>query len=470
MSATEEISPFARKLIPLVVAAPMFLQNLTSSVLATALPSIASAIQSDPLHLNLAITLYLLAVAVALPLAAWLADRVGSRRLFCIAMAVFALGSVGSALSHNLWQLAASRAVQGIGGALMLPVGRLILLRTIPANEIVKATIWYTVPPVIGATLGPLVGAFIVTYMTWPWLFLINIPVAAVSMALALKLLKKDVPGKRIPLDHVSYLLMALTLLCLLSGMAGSGKGLLAPSTCLALIAMGALFSWAYFWHSRRAMHPVMDFTLLRFKTYNASIVGGTWARIGQGAGPFLLPLLFQLGLGMSPMNSGTLIFIWALGSLFTRPVLTWSIKMFGFRQVLIYSTIGCSLGYISLALVRPGVPIWVLVCILALTGGARGTLMVSMNALGYTEIPKPRMSYATALSTMSQQVSGTFGVALVVLLLNFAMDWRNSTSLTAIDFAPAFVAVGLLNLVALFYFIPLPKNVGAELMESNES
>jgi hypothetical protein len=263
---------------------------------------------------------------------------------------------------------------------------------------------------------------------------------------------------------------MALTLLCLLSGMAGSGKGLLAPSTCLALIAMGALFSWAYFWHSRRAMHPVMDFTLLRFKTYNASIVGGTWARIGQGAGPFLLPLLFQLGLGMSPMNSGTLIFIWALGSLFTRPVLTWSIKMFGFRQVLIYSTIGCSLGYISLALVRPGVPIWVLVCILALTGGARGTLMVSMNALGYTEIPKPRMSYATALSTMSQQVSGTFGVALVVLLLNFAMDWRNSTSLTAIDFAPAFVAVGLLNLVALFYFIPLPKNVGAELMESNES
>jgi EmrB/QacA subfamily drug resistance transporter len=469
MSAPEELSPLARKLIPLVVAAPMFLQNLTSSVLATALPSIASAIQSDPLHLNLAITLYLLAVAVALPLAAWLADRVGARRLFCMAMAVFALGSIASALSQNLWQLAASRAVQGIGGALMLPVGRLILLRTIPPNEIVKATIWYTVPPVIGATLGPLVGAFIVTYMTWPWLFLINIPVAAVSMGLALKLLKKDLPTHKIPLDHLSYLLMALTLLSLLSGMAGSGKGLLPPAACIALIASGAVCAWAYVWHSRRAEHPVMDFTLLRFKTFNASIVGGTWARIGQGAGPFLLPLLFQLGLGMTPMDSGLLIFIWALGSLFTRPVLTWSIKVFGFRQVLIYSTIVCSLGYMSFAFVRPGGSWWLLVAILALTGGARGTLMVSMNALGYTEIPKPRMSYATAMSTMSQQVSGTFGVALVVLLLNFAMDWRHSTVLTAVDFSPAFIAVGLLNLVALFYFIPLPKSVGAELMESND-
>jgi EmrB/QacA subfamily drug resistance transporter len=463
-------SEATRRLIPFIVAAPLFLQNLTASILATALPSLALALGSDVLHLNLAITLYLLSVAVSLPLAAWLCERVGPRRLFCAALIVFSLGSVFAALSQSLWHLAAARIFQGLGGAMMIPVGRLILLRSMPPDEIVKATIWYTVPPAIGAIIGPLVGGFVVTYMSWQWLFLINVPIALGACLLALKLLDKDGPGQEIPLDLVSYALLALALLGMLSGLAGSGKGLLSTSVCIALILGGIGFAWGYLKHAQNAAHPVMDFSLLRFLTFKASIVGGFGVRIGQGAAPFLLPLLFQIGFGLSPLAAGSLIFASGVGSLLTRPVLTLAIRRYGFRNMLIGATIVCSLLYFGFALLRPGMSYIAMVALLLLNGAARGMLLVSMNTLGYTEIPKPKMSYATAMSTMGQQVSNTFGVAIAVVLLNIAMEARGSQVLMAEDFWVGFVALGFLNGLALFYFVKLPANAGAELTPSEDS
>lgn len=462
--------PSARRLIPLVVAAPLFLQNLTASVLATALPSIAQALQSDVLHLNLAITLYLLSVAVALPLAAWMAERVGARRLFCTALVIFAMGSVLAALSQTLWHLAASRVLQGIGGAMMLPVGRLILLRSIPPEEIVKATIWYTVPPVVGSTLGPLIGGAIVTWLSWQWLFLINVPIALLACVMALRLLEKDAPGHRQPLDLGSYGLMALALLAMMSGLSGSGKGLLAPAVAVTLVVAGVGLSLLYLRHARRVAHPVMDFSLLRFGTFKASILGGFGVRVGQGAAPFMLPLLFQLGFGLSPVSAGSLIFIWALGSLLTRPVLNGAIARYGFRTMLIGTTAVTSLVYLAFALLRPGIPYGLLVPLLLLSGASRGMLMVSMNTMGYADIPKPRMSYATALSTMSQQVSNALGVALAVLLLNMAMQWRGATQLSAADFWPGFLALALINTLALVYFIPLPANAADDLRPGEDA
>jgi EmrB/QacA subfamily drug resistance transporter len=445
------------------------LQNLTASVLATALPSLAQALGSDVLHLNLAITLYLLSVALCLPLAAWLCERVGTRRLFCIALIIFSMGSILAALSQSLWQLASARAFQGIGGAMMIPVGRLILLRSIPPNEIVRATIWYTVPPAIGAIVGPLIGGFVVTYLSWHWLFLINVPIAVLACVLAYKLLERDLPCQKIPLDLVSYGLMALALLGVLAGLAGSGKDLLPTTLSLSLIAAGALFAWLYWIHAKRSEHPVMDFSLLRFATFRASIVGGFGIRIGQGAAPFMLPLLFQIGFGLSPLEAGSLVFVSAVGSLLTRPVLDLAIKRYGFRKMLIGATIVCSLLYVSFALMRPGMSYIALVGLLLLNGASRGMLLVSMNTLGYTEIPKPRMSYATAMSTMGQQVSNSFGVAMAVVLLNIAMEARGSERLVAEDFALGFVALGLLNALALFYFVPLPAKVGEELRPDKE-
>jgi EmrB/QacA subfamily drug resistance transporter len=463
-------SESTRRLIPFIVAAPLFLQNLTGSILATALPSLAKALGSDVLHLNLAITLYLLSVALCLPLAAWLCERVGPRRLFCAALLIFSLGSILAALSQSLWHLAAARAFQGIGGAMMIPVGRLILLRSMPPDEIVKATIWYTVPPAIGAIVGPLVGGFVVTYLSWQWLFLINVPIALGACYLALRLLDEDGPGQKIPLDLGSYALMALALIGMLSGLAGSGKGLLPTSICITLILSGIGFSWLYLQHAKRATHPVMDFSLLRFPTFRASIVGGFGVRVGQGAAPFMLPLLFQIGFGLSPVAAGSLIFVSGVGSLLTRPVLTLAIQRYGFRNMLIGATIVCSLLYFGFALLRPGMSYVAMVAILLLNGASRGMLLVSMNTLGYTEIPKPKMSYATAMSTMGQQVSNTFGVAMAVVLLNLAMQARGSETLLAEDFWVGFVVLGILNALALFYFVPLPANVGAELTPTAES
>jgi EmrB/QacA subfamily drug resistance transporter len=457
-------SPVALSVIPFLVAVPLFLQNLTATVLATALPSLADALGSDVLHLNLAITLYLVSVAVSLPLAAWLCERVGARRIFCSALLIFSLGSLLSALSQNLWQLAASRAFQGIGGAMMIPVGRLILLRSIAPSEIVKATIWYTVPPVIGSLLGPLLGGFIVTYLSWQWLFLINLPIALGACIVALKILAKDELGQKIPLDFTSYGLMALTLLTLLSGLAGSGKGLLEPAISVGLIASGLLFSGAYWWHSKTALHPVVDFSLLRFKTFNASMIGGFGIRVGQGAAPFMLPLLFQLGFGLSPLKAGSLVFVSAVGSLLTRPILTTTINRYGFRNMLIGSTIVCSLLYFGFALLRPGMSYLVLVTLLLLNGAARGMLLVGMNTLGYLEIPKPSMSYATSLSTMNQQVSNTLGIAIAVLMLNWAMNLRGSIQMATEDFWLGFVFLGLVNSLALFAFVPLRRDIGVEL------
>ncbi len=448
----------------------MFLQNLTGSILATALPSLAQALGSDVLHLNLAITLYLLSVAVSLPLAAWACERVGPRRLFCAALLIFCLGSIFAALSQSLWHLASARVFQGIGGAMMLPVGRLILLRSMPPDEIVKATIWYTVPPAIGAIIGPLVGGFVVTYLSWQWLFLINVPLALIACFLALKLLDKDGPGQNIPLDFASYALLALSLVGMLSGLAGSGKGLLPMTLCIALVLGGLGLAWVYLQHAKRAEHPVMDFSLLRFPTFNASIVGGMGIRAGQGAIPFVLPLLFQIGFGLSPLIAGSLIFVSGVGSLLTRPVLTLAIRRYGFRHMLIGATILCSLLYFSFALLRPGMSYPLIVLLLLLSGASRGMLLVGMNTLGYAEIPKPKMSYATALSTMAQQVSNTFGVALAVLLLNLAMQWRGSEVLKAEDFWVGFVVLGILNSLALFYFWTLPANAGAELTPTQDS
>jgi hypothetical protein len=287
---------------------------------------------------------------------------------------------------------------------------------------------------------------------------------------LTLKVLDKDGPGQKIPLDLTSYALMALALLGVLSGLAGSGKGLLSTSACICLILSGIACAWLYLAHAKRASHPVMDFSLLRFSTFKASIVGGFGIRVGQGAAPFLLPLLFQIGFGLSPVATGSLIFVSGVGSLLTRPVLTQAIKRVGFRNMLIAATIVCSVLYFSFALLRPGMSYLTMVIVLLLSGAARGMLLVSMNTLGFTEIPSAKMSYATAMSTMGQQVAHTFGVALAVMLLNFAMQARGSQFLAAEDFWLGFVVLGLLNGLGLLYFVALPSNVGQELTPSDES
>ncbi|CAN5637866.1 MFS transporter [soil metagenome] len=459
--------PFERyRVIPLIVAFPLFLQNLDTSVMATALPSIADSLQVNALHLNIAITSYLLSLAVFLPLAGWLAERFGARRVFCGAIIFFSLGSALCGAATSLPQLVAFRMVQGMGGALMVPVGRLILLHSIPKSRMVSAMVWFTVPGVIGRMAGPLVGGLIVTITSWRWIFLVNIPFCILGVGLALMFIDKTHERSPQPFDFAGFIWLALGLAGLLGGLETAGKGLLPDGAAWVLAGLGALSIGAYWLHSRKRAEPIIDPGILRYPSYWATVVGGTPLRIAIGASPFLLPLMLQLGFGLSAMDSGLLTVATSIGALATRTVVAASIRRFGFKPLLLGCTCLTSLVYMSYALFRPDTPHVLIFCVLMVGGLFNSMCMVALNAMGYSEIPRERMSHAATLAAMSQQLSVALGVTLGASLVTLTnrLHGGDASQLAAADFSPAFVVVGLMTLSSLFFFGRLRKEEGSEM------
>jgi EmrB/QacA subfamily drug resistance transporter len=455
------------RLIPAIVASPLFLQNLDSSVMVTALPSIATSLAVPPLHLNLAITAYLLSLAVFLPLSGWLADRFGARRVFCLAIALFSLGSALCGMAGSLPELVVFRILQGLGGAMMVPVGRLILLRAVPPAGMVAAMVWFTVPAVIGRMMGPLFGGAIVTYASWRWIFLVNIPFGLLAIALTLAFVSDDPPAvDLVPFDFGGFALLALGLSLLLGALETAGRTMVPVLvSCLAAL-LGAAMLWLYTRHVRQSEHPLIDLAILRHRTFRLSVFGGLPLRIGIGAVPFLLPLMLQLGFGLSPLASGTLTVATAVGALGTRVVMTQAIRRFGFRKLLIGATALSSLFYLGYSQFTPATPHLLLFVALMMGGLVTSMCMICLSTLGFSEIPAPRMSHATAMSAMAQQVSLSFGVVLGAALLAAASFWHggNGIELQPGDFSPAFIVVGLVNVLSLWWFVRLDPHAGAQM------
>lgn len=455
------------RLVPIIVAFPLFLQNLDTSVMGTALPSIARSLDVEPLRLNLAITSYLLSLAVFLPLSGWFAERFGARRVFCFAIAFFSFGSALCGAATSLGSLVVYRVIQGLGGAMMVPVGRLLLLRSIPPAFMVGAMVWFTVPPAIGRMMGPLFGGVIVTLASWRWIFLVNVPFGLLGIALAWFFIQ-DSPAddRRRPFDLPGFVLMAIGLVCALSALETAGKSVIAPWISWALGAGGvALLTW-YGFRSRRREHPLIDLDVLAYPTFRNSVFGGTPLRIAIGASPFLLPLMLQLGFGLSALESGLLTVATAVGSLATRTVMTTAIRRVGFRSLLIATAGVTSLFYMSYGLFRPSTPHWLMFATMMVGGLFNSMAMVSMQTLGFSEISKPLMSHATTLNSMAQQLSLSFGVMLGAALVSLAAWWRggDASQLAASDFSPAFVFIGLMTLISMFSFMRLDPEEGAEM------
>lgn len=452
------------RLIPLIVATALFMENMDSTVIATSLPAIAADIGTSPLTLKLAITSYLLSLAVFIPASGWTADRFGARMVFSIAIAVFMVGSIGCALSSSVTDFVIARIVQGIGGAMMTPVGRLVLLRSIDKSALVNAMAWVTVPALVGPVLGPPLGGFITTYFSWHWIFLINIPIGLLGIFMAMRYIdpiRSEDPER---FDLYGLVLAGIGLAGIAFGLSVAGLNLLPWSMVAALIAIGIISMTLYVIHARRTASPVLDFTLLRLPTLRASIVGGFLFRLGIGALPFLLPLLMQVGFGLSPFRSGLVTFASAVGAMGMKTLAARVIRTFGFRNIMTVNAFVSSVFLAACALFTPATPLLLIMILLVVGGFFRSLQFTAINTVAYAEVEPAQMSRATTLVSVNQQLAISAGVAVGAFCVESTMLMRGVSELSAADFAPAFIVVSVISAISTWFFYQMPDDAGHEI------
>ncbi|HEY8334226.1 MAG TPA: MFS transporter [Tardiphaga sp.] len=452
------------RLIPLIVAAALFMENMDSTVIATSLPAIAADIGTSPLTLKLAITSYLLSLAVFIPASGWTADRFGARAVFSIAIAVFMVGSIGCALSGSVTDFVIARILQGMGGAMMTPVGRLVLLRSIDKKGLVNAMAWMTMPALVGPVIGPPLGGFITTYFSWHWIFLINIPIGLLGIFLAQRYIDPIRAEDPERFDLWGLLLAGIGLAGIAFGASVAGLGLLPWPVVVALIAIGTVSMTLYVIHARRTASPVLDFSLLRLATLRAAIIGGFLFRLGIGALPFLLPLLMQVGFGLSPFRSGLVTFGSAVGAMGMKALAARVIRTFGFRNVLTINALVSSVFLAACALFTVTTPLLLILILLVVGGFFRSLEFTAINTVAYAEVEPPQMSRATTLVSVNQQLAISAGVAVGAACVESTMLIHGMTQLSADDFAPAFIVVSLLSATSAWFFWQMPDDAGHEI------
>ena len=452
------------RLVPLIVAVALFMENMDATIIATSLPAIAADIGANPLALKLAITSYLLSLAVFIPASGWTADRFGARTVFSAAIATFVVGSIGCALAHSLEGFVIARIVQGMGAAMMTPVGRLVLVRSIDKHRLVDAMAWVTMPALVGPIIGPPVGGFITTYASWHWIFLINVPIGLIGIALALRTIE-DVRVEGLErFDIVGVALAGAGVAGLAFGLSVAGLGLLPATVVAGLVAGGAIFMGAYVVHARQIPAPVLDFSLVRLPTLRATVIGGSLFRLGIGSLSFLLPMMLQLGFGYSPLESGLVTFTAALGAFTMKSVAAAIIRRFGFRRVLIVNGLISSAFTAACAGFTPATPFAVMVAVLLVGGFFRSLQFTATNTIAYADVEPRRMSRATALVSVAQQLSIAAGVAVGALAVELSVQSRADGTITAADFHPAFLVVGAIAGSSALLFWSLPPDAGASL------
>ena len=456
------------RLTALIVACALFMQNLDGTVVATALPTMARAFGSDPLQMNVALTSYLLSLAVFIPVSGWMADRFGARSVFRAAIGVFTLGSILCGMSGSLPALVAARIVQGIGGAMMVPVGRLVLLRSVAKSELVAAMAWLTMPALVGPVVGPPLGGFLVSYADWRWIFYVNVPIGALGMWLV----SRYVPDVREPrpgrLDGVGLVLSGLSLACLMFGFETVGRGVLGWPLVAALMAVGVAAGAGYVAHAaslrRRGAEPLLDLSLMRISTFRISVTAGSLFRVGVGAIPFLLPLMIQIGFGRTAVESGLITFASAIGAIAMKPAAQYALRTFGFRWTLGWNGAAAACTLVAMGAFRPWWPISALYGALILGGFLRSLQFTAFNTIAYADIPRGRMSAATSLYSTLQQLSLTLGITVGAAALQVATAMSGRVAPDTADFTVAFMVVAVIGLLATPLSLRLRDDAGAEL------
>jgi EmrB/QacA subfamily drug resistance transporter len=449
--------------ISLIVACAMFMQSLDSTIIATALPTIAQSIGETPLRLNVAITCYLLSLAVFIPISGWTADRFGARRVFSLAIVVFVIGSIGCGLSQSLWMLVVARIVQGMGGAMMVPVGRLVLLRTVPRTELVRAMSYVSIPALVGPIVGPPLGGLIVTYGSWRWIFFLNIPIGVLGVLLVRLFIEDLREHAARPFDLPGFALTGIGLASLAFGFENIGRGELPIPLVLAILGIGAACMVLYVRHAGRVDHPIIDLALMRIPTYAMATIGGFIFRMGMGALPFLMPLMLQVGFGLDALHSGLITFASAAGAMSNKLIIIAIIRTFGFRTVLIGNTVVSAAFLFSYSFFQPTTPHLVIFFMLLAGGFFRSVQMTSINTLSYADVPGGMLSRATSLTSMAQQLSQSMGVGTGALILYLMIGAHGTATPGPGDFSFALVMVAAMSMLAVPFFFRMSPEAGAE-------
>ncbi|WP_284503394.1 MULTISPECIES: DHA2 family efflux MFS transporter permease subunit [unclassified Caballeronia] len=445
-----------------VVASALFMQNMDGTIVATAIPTMARDLHIDPVHLSSAITAYLVALTVFIPASGWVADRFGARRVFMWAIATFTLASIACAAAANLPQLIGARIVQGLGGAMMVPVGRLILFRGVKREELLQATTWLTMPALVGPLLGPPLGGFLTDALSWRSIFWVNVPVGAIGLVLTWKLLPPSPPESRTPPDLRGMLLSGTSLSLFMIGIESAGRGVMPEGLPWACVAVGLLLFWATVVHCRRVENPAIDFSLLAIPTFHAATVAGSLFRAGAGALPFLVPLTLQTGFGYSASASGLVTFASALGSFCMRPMTALALRRFSVRAVLCAGSVIFALVLVVCSTMSQAWPAAAIFVLLLVGGLGRSLSFATMGALAFADVPKPRLAAATSFQGTAQQLMKALGVTVAAGTIQATMLISGSVQTERWQLASAFLATAAVVLMSLPMFARLSDEAGA--------
>ncbi|QYD67224.1 MFS transporter [Paraburkholderia edwinii] len=449
---------------PIIVAFAMFMETVDANVIVTALPQMARTFAVDPVTLKIAVTSYVLGLGVFIPVCGWLADRYGARTVFRTAIGIFVVGSLACAASTSLGMFTVARFVQGIGGAMMVPVGRIIIFRSVERSDFIRAMNYLSLTSLLGPAAGPLLGGFITTYLHWRLIFFINIPVGIVGIHLTNKYIantREPHPG---PLDWFGFLLSAGGASAFMLGLALVGSELIADSTAWTMTFAGAIALVAYVLYARYATRPLLDLRFFRVPTFQASVMGGSLFRIGLGAVPFLLPLVLQEGLGMSAFESGLITCASAIGGLFMRTLASRTLRRWGFRTVLMYNAAFSGIAIAACGLFFPGTPTWLIWVVVLLGGFFPALQFTSLNSMTYAEIETRDVGRATSLGSVVQQMSLGLGVTIAGIVVQLTRMLHGHTHIEWSDFWPAFLTVGLCSFASIPVTRRLAPNAGDEI------
>ncbi len=449
--------------IALIVATALFMEQLDATVLATALPSMAKSFGVQPLHMSIALTSYLLSLAVFIPASGIMADRFGTKRVFNGAIVLFTLGSILCSQATSLPLLVGARLIQGMGGAMMVPVGRIILLRSVPKSELVSAMAWFLVPALVGPVLGPPLGGFITTYLSWRWIFFINIPIGILGGTLATLLIPDIRETHRTPFDVPGFVLSGIALASLTFSLTLASRGSDAWEA-IALLILGLASGVAYVVYARRRSNAILDLRLMRVQTFRVSTIAGSLSRITWGAVPFLLPMMMQLGFGMSAAASGSITFMSAAGAMLMKAFAAPILRRFGFRRVLIWNQLLATLCIAACATFTRGWPLPVLFAVLLAGGFFQSLQFTAYNTIAYAELRPDRMSAATSFYTVFQQLMLSMGICVAAGALALSAAISGHPTATLGDFRVAFIVVSVASLFCGPLCAQLPATAGAEM------